>query len=307
MVQCWGEAHQARPRGDSRQKGRFIQRINQLKAAGPEKVVCLAARAALSFTEARRAHILSYDRLQVAIKERKRFQEEISRRQYLLVDKCLVFWFLPSPCNTGYNLAKNMGVVTYIWFLVSIWKNISLFEVFVKGAGASEAGGQTKEGALSKRYFQTSEIAQNRTKSPVPIVIDVFGVTAPYGNPYGSKIAIVWLFFVIFWPFWSHFQLLWSRLCIKLAPSAPKPSSHIGPLMRQPFLPDPGAYPGIQGPKNGYFLAKSGPNGPGWLQARPVHLGRAWCAISHPNWNFAREIHFDQKWQIQPPNSMAKL
>ena len=68
----------------------------------------------------------------------------------------------------------------------------------VKGAGASEAGGQTKEGALSKRYFQTSKIAQNRTKSPVPIVIDVFGVTAPYGNPYGSKIAIVWLFFVIF-------------------------------------------------------------------------------------------------------------
>ena len=68
----------------------------------------------------------------------------------------------------------------------------------VKGAGASEAGGQTKEGPLSKRYFQTSEIAQNRTKSPVPIVIDVFGVTAPCGNPYGSKIAIVWLFFVIF-------------------------------------------------------------------------------------------------------------
>ena len=67
-----------------------------------------------------------------------------------------------------------------------------------KGAGASEAGGQTKEGPLSKRYFQTSKIAQNRTKSPVPIVIDVFGVTAPYGNPYGSKIAIVWLFFVIF-------------------------------------------------------------------------------------------------------------
>ena len=118
----------------------------------------------------------------------------------------------------------------------------------------------------------------------MPIVIDVFGVTAPYGNPYGSKIAIVWLFFVIFWPFWSHFQLLWSRLCIKLAPSAPKPSSHIGPLMRQPFFPVPGTYPGIQGPKNGYFLAKSGPNGPGWLQARPVHLERAWCAISHPNW-----------------------
>ena len=157
-------------------------------------------------------------------------------------------------------------------------------QIRAKGAGASEAGGQTKEGPLSKRYFQTSKIAQNRTKSPVPIVIDVFGVTAPYGNPYGSKIAIVWLFFVIFWPFWSHFQLLWSRLCIKLAPSAPKPSSHIGPLMRQPFLPDPGAYPGIQGPKNGYFLAKSGPNGPGRLQARPVHLERAWCAISHPNW-----------------------
>ena len=63
-----------------------------------------------------------------------------------------------------------------------------------KGAGASEAGGQTKEGALSKQYFQTSEIAQNQTKSPVPIVIDVFGVPAPYG----SKIAIIWLFFVIF-------------------------------------------------------------------------------------------------------------
>ena len=59
----------------------------------------------------------------------------------------------------------------------------------LKGAGASEAGGQTKD---------QSKIAQNRTKSPVPIVIDVFGVTAPYGNPYGSKIAIVWLFFVIF-------------------------------------------------------------------------------------------------------------
>ena len=91
MVQFWGEVHQARPRGDSRQKGRFIQGINQLKAAGPEKVVCLAARAALSFTEARRAHILSYDRLQVAIKERKRFEEEIFRGQYLLLDKCLVF------------------------------------------------------------------------------------------------------------------------------------------------------------------------------------------------------------------------
>ena len=30
----------------------------------------------------------------------------------------------------------------------------------VKGAGASEAGGQTKEGALSKRYFQTSKSDQ---------------------------------------------------------------------------------------------------------------------------------------------------
>ena len=67
-----------------------------------------------------------------------------------------------------------------------------------KGAGASEAGGQTEEGPLSKRYFQTSKIAQNRTKSPVPIVIDGFGVTAPYGNPYGSKIASVWLFFELF-------------------------------------------------------------------------------------------------------------
>ena len=99
-----------------------------------------------------------------------------------------------------------------------------------------------------------------------------------------QKIAILWLFFVSFWPFRSHFQLLWSCLCIKLAPSTPKPSSHIGPLMRQPFFPVPGTYPGIQGPKNGYFLAKSGPNGPGRLQARPVHLERAWCAISHPNW-----------------------
>ena len=56
-----------------------------------------------------------------------------------------------------------------------------------KGASASGAGGQTMEGALSKRYFQISEIAQNQTKSPVPIVIDVFGVPEPYGNPYGSK------------------------------------------------------------------------------------------------------------------------
>ena len=82
----------------------------------------------------------------------------------------------------------------------AILQNIDIDKILnrFKGAGASEAGGQTKEGPLSKRYFQTSKIAQNRTKSPVPIVIDVFGVTAPYGNPYGSKIAIVWLFFVIF-------------------------------------------------------------------------------------------------------------
>ena len=90
-------------------------------------------------------------------------------------------------------------------------------------------------------------------------------------------------FFVIFWPFWSHFQLLWSHLCIKLAPSAPKPSSYIGPLMRQPFLPVPGTYPGFQGSKNEYFIAKFRPNGTAWLQARPIHLEMAWCALSHPN------------------------
>ena len=72
-------AWQARPRGCSQQKGRFIQGINQLKAAGLEKVVCLAARAALSFTAARRAQSLIYGRLQV-IKERKRFQGEITRQ-----------------------------------------------------------------------------------------------------------------------------------------------------------------------------------------------------------------------------------
>ena len=66
------EPWQARPRGYSRQKGRFIQGINQLKAAGWEKVVCLAARAALSFTTARRAHSLIYGRLQVI--------KEVSRR-----------------------------------------------------------------------------------------------------------------------------------------------------------------------------------------------------------------------------------
>ena len=89
-------------------------------------------------------------------------------------------------CEQNWDLH---GTISRLWFQLGPSR---------KGAGASEAGGQTKEGALSKRYFQTSKIAQNRTKSPVPIVIDVFGVTAPYGNPYGSKIAIVWLFFVIF-------------------------------------------------------------------------------------------------------------
>ena len=69
--------------------------------------------------------------------------------------------------------------------------------ITLKGAGASEAFKQTKEGALSKRYFQTSKIAQNRTKSRVPIDVHVFGVPT-YGNPYGSKIAIVWLFFIVF-------------------------------------------------------------------------------------------------------------
>ena len=86
------------------------------------------------------------------------------------------------------NLVRYaFAVYWYGWF----WST-------AKGAGASEAGSQTKEGALSQRYFQTSETAQNQTISSVPIVIDVFGVTAPFGNPYGSKIAIVLLFFVIF-------------------------------------------------------------------------------------------------------------
>ena len=74
----------ARPRGYSRQKGRFILGINQLKAAGREKVVCLAARAALSFTAARRAHSLIYGRLQV-IKERKRFQGEITQQLLFVI------------------------------------------------------------------------------------------------------------------------------------------------------------------------------------------------------------------------------
>ena len=40
-------------------------------------------------------------------------------------------------------------------------------------------------------------------------------------------------------------------------------------------------HPGLQ--KLLFFLAKYRPNGTGWLQARPVPLERAWCAISHPN------------------------
>ena len=69
-------AVQARPRGYSGQKGRFILGINQLKAAGREKVVCLAARAALSFTEARRAHTLIYGRFQVPSKRERDFKEK---------------------------------------------------------------------------------------------------------------------------------------------------------------------------------------------------------------------------------------
>ena len=92
------EPWQARPRGYSRQKGRFIQGINQLKAAGWEKVVCLAARAALSFTTARRAHSLIYGRLQV-IKEVSRRNDNYS----LSLDKFL--WIL--SC-TFYLLLENM-------------------------------------------------------------------------------------------------------------------------------------------------------------------------------------------------------
>ena len=46
-----------------------------------------------------------------------------------------------------------------------------------KGAGASEAGGQTKEGALSKRFYRSSEIVQNRTKprEPIDIQYSCFG------------------------------------------------------------------------------------------------------------------------------------
>ena len=50
-----------------------------------------------------------------------------------------------------------------------------------------------------------------------------------------------------------------------------------------PFSPLPGTYPGFQGSKNGYFMAKSRPKWQGWLQAKPAHLESVWCAISHPN------------------------
>ena len=49
-----------------------------------------------------------------------------------------------------------------------------------------------------------------------------------------------------------------------------------------PFLPFPGTYPGVQGSKNGYFMATSRPKWQGWLQAGPVHLESVRCAISHP-------------------------
>ena len=52
---------------------------------------------------------------------------------------------------------------------------------------AEGAGSQTKEEALSQRYFQTSEIAQNQTISSVPIVIDVFGVS--HGQLFSNNVA----------------------------------------------------------------------------------------------------------------------
>ena len=67
--------------------------------------------------------------------------------------------------------------------------------------------------------------------------------------------------FSIFWPFRSLFWLLWPHLCIKLAPSAPKPSSHIGLLMRYLFCHFQAPIQGSRGPKNGYFIAKSRPKG----------------------------------------------
>ena len=44
---------------------------------------------------------------------------------------------------------------------------------------------------------------------------------------------------------------------------------HLGP-----FSPLPGTYPGVQGSKNGYFMAKSRPKWQGWLQAGPVLMYR---------------------------------
>ena len=122
----------------------------------------------------------------------------------LLVTTAWTLW--ESTCGPLFKILAAVGKKNFVFpHLISIPKSALLCAAaagmylgdereldgsykhpYYKGAGASEAGGQTKEGPLSKRYFQTSKIAQNRTKSPVPIVIDVFGVTAPYGNPYGS-------------------------------------------------------------------------------------------------------------------------
>ena len=146
---------------------------------------------------------------------------------------------------------------------------------------------------MCKWYFQTSESVQTWCRTWLPIDIHVFGVSGPYGNPYGSKIAIIWLFSTIFWPFRSLFWLLWPHLCIKLAPSAPKPSSYIGLLMRYLFCHFQAPIQGSRGPKNGYFMAKSRPKGQGWLQAGLVHLESVRCAISHPKpWESITWGHF---------------
>ena len=140
-----------------------------------------------------------------------------------------------------------------------------------KGAGASEAGGQTKEGALSKQYFQTSKIAHNRTKSPVKIVIDVFGVLAPYGNPYGSKIAIIChnmaIFSVTFSTAVIPFMLKTRTERIKTF-LIHRTIDEVTFFASSRHLSRP---PGLQ---NGYFMVKSRPNGTGWLKARPVNLER---------------------------------
>ena len=63
---------------------------------------------------------------------------------------------------------------------------------------------------------------------------------------------------------------------------------HLGP-----FSPLPGTYPGFQGSKNGYYLAKSRPKWWEWLQAGPAHLESVWCAISHPKpWESITKGHF---------------